>query len=143
MNKPRLLRSALSSAVPYLRDNPDRLHVFVESGTVVGTLAPSLSWEYRYTLTLIVTDYAGNEDLLVAPVQAWLREYQPDLLANPEKQEKGFEFEAEILDNGTVDIRISLKLTERIQVRNAGGNQVVAPLPEPSEPDDYWIDRRG
>ncbi|GAB7259977.1 phage tail protein [Dickeya ananatis] len=143
MNKPRLLRNALSSAVPHLRDNPDRLHVFVESGTVVGTLAPSLSWEYRYTLTLIVTDYAGNEDLLVAPVMAWLREHQPDLLANPEKREKGVEFETEILNNGSVDISISLKLTERVQVRAGSGNQVVESLPEPGEPDDYWIDRRG
>lgn len=31
MNKPQSLRNALNKAVPYVADNPDRLHLFVDS----------------------------------------------------------------------------------------------------------------
>ncbi|HCT9208849.1 TPA: phage tail protein, partial [Klebsiella pneumoniae] len=50
MNKPQSLRLALNKAVAYVRDNPDKLHLFVDNGSVVATGAASLSWEYRYTL---------------------------------------------------------------------------------------------
>lgn len=73
MNKPQSLRRALNSAVPYVRDNPDKLHLFVDNGTVVATGAASLSWEYRYTLNVVVVDFSGDQGLLMAPVLAWLR----------------------------------------------------------------------
>ena len=68
MNKPQSLRRALNSAVPYVRDNPDKLHLFVDNGTVVATGAASLSWEYRYTLNVVVVDFSGDQGLLMAPV---------------------------------------------------------------------------
>ncbi|WP_043944206.1 phage tail protein, partial [Ralstonia solanacearum] len=37
------------------------------------TGARSLSFEYQYTLTLIVTDYPDSSDTIVVPVLAWLR----------------------------------------------------------------------
>jgi hypothetical protein len=37
------LRRALNNAVPYVRDNPDKLHLFVDNGSVVATGAASLS----------------------------------------------------------------------------------------------------
>ncbi|EBP6182922.1 phage tail protein, partial [Salmonella enterica] len=30
MNKPQSLRNALNKAVPYVRNNPDKLHLFVD-----------------------------------------------------------------------------------------------------------------
>ncbi|MDR8269221.1 phage tail protein, partial [Acinetobacter baumannii] len=36
MNKPQSLRRALKNAVPYVRDNPDKLHLFVDNGSVVA-----------------------------------------------------------------------------------------------------------
>ncbi|MBP2850529.1 phage tail protein [Dickeya oryzae] len=143
MKKPQSLRNALTSTVIHLRENPECLHLFVDEGAVISTLAPSLSWEYRYTLNVIVTDYAGDPNLLMAPILSWLRDNQPDIMANPENREKGFTFEVDILNHTACDISINLKLTERIQVRADNGHQVVEALPEPGEPDDYWIDRRG
>lgn len=58
MNKPASLRRALNNAnaVGYLRDNPDKLHIFIDAGKVVTSGAASLSWEYRYTLNMVVED---------------------------------------------------------------------------------------
>ena len=54
MNKPQSLRSALNKAVAYVRDNPDKLHLFVDNGSLVATGASSMSWEYRYTLNVVI-----------------------------------------------------------------------------------------
>ncbi|STG11895.1 phage tail protein [Escherichia coli] len=37
MNKPQSLRHALNKAVPYVRNNPDKLHLFVDNGSLVAT----------------------------------------------------------------------------------------------------------
>lgn len=39
MNKPQSLRHALNKSVPYVRENPDRLHLFVDNGSLVATSA--------------------------------------------------------------------------------------------------------
>ncbi len=36
MNKPQSLRHALNKAVPYVRNNPDKLHLFVDNGSLVS-----------------------------------------------------------------------------------------------------------
>ena len=43
MNKPQSLQTALNYAVPYVAANLDRLHLFVDSGSVVATSATSIS----------------------------------------------------------------------------------------------------
>ncbi len=102
MNKPQSLRSALNKSVPYVADNSDRLHLFVDSGQVVATSAPSLSWEYRYTLNVVITDFTGDQNLLMDLMLLWLRENQPDALQNSEEREKLFSFEVDILANDRV-----------------------------------------
>ncbi len=37
MNKPQSLRNALNKSVAYVRDNPDKLHLFVDNGSLVAT----------------------------------------------------------------------------------------------------------
>ncbi len=137
MMKLTSLRDALTAGVPHLAANPDALHVFVDEGRVVGTGARSLSFEYQYTLTLIVTDYPGSSDTIVVPVLAWLRTNQPDLFANDERRRDGFRFEAEPLNHCTVDLSIKLQLTERVTVKPAGGGYQVEHHPEPiNDADD-------
>ncbi|HCN4591937.1 TPA: phage baseplate assembly protein V [Escherichia coli] len=74
MLKPDSLRRALTDAVTVLKTNPDMLRIFVDNGSIASTLAASLSFEKRYTLNVIVTDFTGDFDLLIVPVLAWLRE---------------------------------------------------------------------
>ncbi|EFD1681336.1 phage baseplate assembly protein V [Escherichia coli] len=84
MNKPQSLRHALNKAVPYVRNNPDKLHLFVDNGSLVATGASSMSWEYRYTLNVVIEDFSGDQNLLMAPVLLWLRDNQPDAINNLE-----------------------------------------------------------
>nr|DAO28032.1 MAG TPA: tail completion protein [Caudoviricetes sp.] len=141
MNKPQSLRHALNKSVPYVRENPDRLHLFVDNGSLVATAAESISWEYRYTLNVVVTDFTGDQNLLMAPILYWLRDQQPDALQNPDEREKLFTFEVDILGNGACDLSLNLKLTERVLAREVDGQMQVEAVPEPDEPEEYWTGR--
>lgn len=143
MNKPQSLREALNEAVEYVRANPDRLHLFVDSGASVATSAASVSWEYRYTLNVVITDFTGDQNLLMAAVMYWLRTNQPDALQNPAERDRLFTFEVDILGNGACDISINLKLTERVIAEEVNGVTEVRAVPEPDEPKEAWTVKRG
>ncbi|KJH63365.1 tail protein [Pantoea agglomerans] len=146
MNKPQSLRSALNKSVPYVADNPDRLHLFVDSGQLVATSATSaasLSWEYRYTLNVVITDFTGDQNLLMAPVLLWLRENQPDALQNSEAREKLFSFEVDILANDRCDISMDLKLTERVIATVENGKANIEAVLEPDAPEEFWTVKHG
>ena len=88
MLKPNSLRKALTDAVPVLRTNPDMLRVFIDNGNNAATLARSLSFEKRYTLNIVVTDFTDDIDLLFVPVMAWLRVNQPDSMTTDEGRKR-------------------------------------------------------
>lgn len=115
-------------------ENPDFLHIFIDKGTIYSTFAPSLSFEYQYTLNMIVTNYADDANLLIVPILHWLRTNQPDIMANPDKRGDGFTFEADFLNNGVRDISIDLKLTERVIVKEENGKLHVSHVEEPPPP---------
>lgn len=132
MNKPDSLRDLLLKAVPGLKNNPERLLMFIDQGKVRCTAAASLSFEYSYTVQIILTDYAGHPDSVMLPILDWLRVNQSELLVNLEKSAEGLKFEADMLDRGKVDMSLSLPLTERVIVtRRADGNLDAAHAAEP------------
>ncbi|EJU9831504.1 phage tail protein [Escherichia coli] len=143
MNKPQSLRHALNKAVPYVRNNPDKLHLFVDNGSLVATGASSMSWEYRYTLNVVIEDFSGDQNLLMAPVLLWLRDNQPDAINNPALREKLFTFEVDILRNDVCDISLNLQLTERVLVSTDGSVSSVEAVAEPEEPEEMWTLKRG
>jgi hypothetical protein len=133
MNKPNSLREHLLASLTELKHNPDRLLIFIDSGTVRCTAATGLSFEYGYTLQVILTDFAGHPDSVFIPLLAWLRRQQPELLTNLERGKDAIGFEADILDGGKVDMALSLPLTERVIVkRNADDTLDIS---HPDEPD--------
>lgn len=140
MIKPESLRAALVAAVPHLRQNPERLLIFADEGSVAATFAPGLSFEWRYTLNLIVTDFASHPDAIMVPLLAWVRDNQPELLANPARQ-GDIAFEADIIDSDKLDLSIKLKLTERVGVhaRADGSGVDVEHYPEPALEADTAI----
>lgn len=117
MKKPGTLRAALVAALPALAADPDQLLVFIDAGSVVSTYAPGMSFEYAYTLNLILTDFAGDPDAVMVPVLLWVRANQSELMDNADNRRDGITFEADILDNARCDLSIKLKLTERIVVK--------------------------
>lgn len=145
MLKPNSLRKALTDAVPVLRTNPDMLRVFIDNGNNAATLARSLSFEKRYTLNVVVTDFTDDIDLLFVPVMAWLRVNQPDIMTTDEGRKKGFAWYADINNDSSLDVSISLLLTERTLVKEVDGalhveNSPEPPLPEPvTRPVEMWI----
>ncbi|WP_449758001.1 phage tail protein [Erwinia persicina] len=136
MLKPKQLREVLTKSVPLLQRNPDSLNMFIDNGRMVSTLASSLSFEYQYQLNLLVTDYDGNLDLLVVPVLAWLRENQPDIMANEEKRRTGFTFSADVISDTIIDISMNLQLTERVLVKDLDGALHVNHVGEPPLPEN-------
>lgn len=143
MNKPQSLRSALNEAVPYVRNNPDKLHLFVDNGSLVATGASFMSWEYRYTLNVVIEDFSGNQNLLMAPVLLWLTANQPDAINNRELREKLFTFDVDILRNDVCDISLNLQLTERVLVSTDGGMSSVEAVPEPDVAEEMWTVKHG
>ena len=85
MKKPNQLRKILEQSHQDFVKNPDRLQLYVDGGQVVATGSTSLSFEYRYTLNIIITDFAFDIASLIVPINAYLRKNQPELF----EKEKG------------------------------------------------------
>lgn len=136
MRKPAELRAAITAAVPDLKRNPEKLHLFVEEGRVVATGARTISFEYQYTLSLLVTDFAASADTITVPVLAWLRENQSDLFHNPDRRSDGFKFETDLLNHDCVDLLMRLPLSERVIVKVVDGRYVITHASEPVDPND-------
>ncbi|UUJ43227.1 phage tail protein [Pseudomonas extremaustralis] len=133
MNKPNSLREHLLTAVAGLKKNPDRLLIFIDAGSVRCTVAKGLSFEYTYSLQVLLTDFAGHPDSVFIPVLEWLRLQQPDLLTNLERGKDAIAFEADILDGGKVDMSLKLPLTERVIVKRLDDGSL--DISHPEEPD--------
>lgn len=124
MRKPDTLRALLVRTVPHLHANPDALALFVDEGRVAARAGGSLSFEYRYTLNVVIQDFAGDRNAIVVPLLAWIAQAQPELLAAPDGEP--FTFESELLDAHLCDLSIKVQLTERVAViqRPSGGYEV-------------------
>lgn len=111
MKKPGTLRAALAATVPDLADNPERLIMWIDQGAVASPMTASLNFAYSYRLNILILGYAGNQPPIAIAILYWLRVNQPDLL-QPGKD--AFSFEADFLDNSSVDLQIQLQLTEQV-----------------------------
>lgn len=135
MYKPKSLRKALTDAVPDLARNPEMMHIFIDNGKLASTLATSLSFENQYTLNVVVTDFTGDIELLLVPINAWLRIHQADIMTTDEGRKKGFTYFADINNGESIDISISLMLSERTIVKEQGHELHVEQAPEPQPPE--------
>ncbi|MBN3005579.1 phage tail protein [Chromobacterium alkanivorans] len=140
MNKPASLRAAIEAALPYLAKDPDRLVMFIEAGQIAASLGKP-SFEYRYTLTIGLLDFANHPDTVMIPLLQWIRANEPALLQNPDKAKEAITFEAEILNHQAYDLRLQLKLTERVQVTGDGATMTATHLGEPQLGDYPLVER--
>jgi len=121
MRKAQLIRELLAASIPHLRQNPEALQVFINKGRIVATAGRSTSFEYHYTLELLITDYAADPDTLMVPLVGWMAIHQQEAFANADLRVQAFQFEAEAIDHQSYDISIKLTLTERVIVRQRDG----------------------
>jgi len=135
MKKPESLKAYLLQKVPHVRDNPNDLHIFIEKGQLVSSLVKrNLSFEYQYSLNVLITNYTGDTNLLMVPIFYWLRQQQTDAFT-VDNRDNSFTFEVDILNEKESDIDIYLSLTERVIVKEVNGKMNIEYAPEPSEPD--------
>ncbi|MCU6358849.1 MULTISPECIES: phage tail protein [Enterobacter] len=135
MHKLKSLRQALIDAIPQLNANPERLQMSVGSGNIDARLASSLSFEKRYVLNAKVSGFTGDSEGFFVPVLAWLRENQPDIFTLDEGRKNGYTFAIVLNDDATMDISISMQLTERILVSEEQGVLHATYSPEPPLPE--------
>lgn len=135
MHKLKSLRQALIDAIPQLNANPERLQMSVGSGNIDARLASSLSFEKRYVLNAKVSGFTGDSEGFFVPVLAWLRENQPDIFTLDDGRKNGYTFTLVLNDDDTMDITISVQLTERVLVTQEQGALHATYSPEPPLPE--------
>lgn len=128
MRKLEDLRRHLLENVPKLKRNPDKLLTFIEDGNIEFWQGPNLSHAYSIPVQLIITDYAGSVDDIVIPVISWLSVREPG-----HDPMNTIRFEAELLNNNSYDIAITVNITERVIVKaTENGLDIEHVLPEPA-----------
>ena|SRR5450830_1414073 len=139
MYKPDSLREHLTKAIKDLRQNPDKLHVFLDEGSALSTNTASMSLSYDYVLNLIVTDIdKAAIDAIFVPLMAWMKVHQPDAFANEENRKKAIRFEVDLNSATSIDVSIKLTLSERTVVtREDGGRLNLSNPPEPQMTPPY------
>lgn len=143
MKKPDSLRAALTAAVPDLARDPAQLILWIDQGTIAAPMTAAYHFAYSYRLNILLLGYGGHQALLAVAILAWLRVQQPDLL-QPGKD--AIAFEADFLDNGTVDLRLTLQLTEQVHTQrraDGGFDMHFAEEPDPLFADDMPLGDEG
>lgn len=135
MEKPALLRAEIEKHLPEIKNNPEKLTLFVQNGRVSGN-KHTLGHEVRYTLALMIDGYTGDTGILNAVILNWARRHQPDLLAPGRVPDNAYRFEADILDNRSCDLLIELALSERITVTADNNGQVTVRHQKPPTEDE-------
>ena len=135
MEKPALLRAEIEKHLPEIKNNPEKLTLFVQNGRVSGN-KHTLGHEVRYTLALMIDGYTGDTDILNAVILNWARRHQPDLLAPGRVPDNAYRLEADILDNRSCDLLIELALSERITVTADNNGQVTVRHQKPPTEDE-------
>lgn len=130
MIKPDSLRQHLLEAVPGLALNPEILRLSITQGRTAIVKSETLSFEYRYNLTVAVSDFEADLDAIMVPLLAWLARHQPDRLRL--QAHESLTFETQTTDSGRVNATIVLALTEKVLVEADGnGSYTLTYVPEP------------
>lgn len=135
MEKPASLRAEIIKHLPELAENPDKLVMFVENGRVNAHKA-TLSHSTEFTLSVLITDFSGSQDILKTTIIHWLQTHQPDILLPGHVRSDAFTFDAEILSNGTADLLIRLRLSERTTALLDDNGQIH--IDHPAEPQHQY-----
>jgi hypothetical protein len=128
------LRAALIASVPAIAADPSALEVYVERGEVRARPG-SLSFEYGYTASLWIQAFAGNPTDVYVPLLGWIADHQPDLFEKGDS--RPFAFESEMLDADSIDLLISIELTELVRVTRVAAGLKVDYLNEPVMSDRF------
>lgn len=118
--KANSLREAITAAIPDLATDPDRLAMWIEKGRIRSPNTDNRGFEWDYVLNITIEEFTGHPSIPFLVINDWARTNQLELVQPGQKH--GYDFQADVIDAGTVDFHIQLPLTERVSVtRNADG----------------------
>ncbi|QQN73176.1 phage tail protein [Croceicoccus sp. YJ47] len=125
MRKHDALRAALTAAFPDLTRDPQALSIYIDKGRIAARAGPggtnrATGFEWRYTLNVVLLDFAGDPNRLAATVLEWIRAAQPERLQNHTAGDEAFSFEVDILDDDKADIAITIALDEAVDIAADG-----------------------
>jgi len=126
------LEKYLTTAIPGLVKNPERLFLAIDEGHVRPVNGgPSYRWIAKVTVTLLEMPAKDLLGLNLA-LLTWAARFQPDLMRAPQA-ETAFAFNVEMLDREICDVSFQLQLDQLVSVipRTGGGLDVI----ERDEPD--------
>lgn len=136
MRKLDLLRSWMIAALPFLKRDPGLLQLFADEGRIACTgQGGSLSFEWRYAITMQLWDFAGDRTHVIVPLLAWIARHQPELLQSYGTNASAIATRAEVLDDAKIDLELKFEVSEAVEVirRDDGSGCDVRPILEPSE----------
>lgn len=108
------LREHILAKVQYLADNPDRLILTVEKGSVVWS-GQSLSHRQQYTAVIEIDDYPESLDPnhIIIPLLDWYQHNQDPL---PPNSKSPIAFASYVLSNASTTVVFTVDLQESIVV---------------------------
>lgn len=119
MLKPAALRAEIVSFLPELERDPHRLTMWSERGNMRATQTRERGFAWEYDLEIMISDFTGEPALLFFVVQNWCRTQQPELLA---PGAAAIPFEVEFIDSKTVDVKLTLALSEVVKASAVPGS---------------------
>ncbi len=148
MKKPDSLRAALVEAIrdgegaKILARDPEALLMWIDQGTLAVRAGDPPSYEWRYRLSLTLTDFPSDRpDEVALVIVQWLHVHQPDLLLNHAKGNEAFRFDVDIIDEKTVDWQVELRLSEAVMVAPGQGGGLALSYPrEPAISEQAIVD---
>lgn len=97
----------------------DQLRTFSDQGRIIfyisGEHAGDVAFLRSYQAEISVLNFGGDPDKLDAALVWWLGVYHPELAGG----ENGYGFEAEILSKESVNLHLTLPLSERVTYKRA------------------------
>jgi hypothetical protein len=137
VRKPAALRAHLTQRLPELKLDAGQLQLYVDTGSLASTFVPGHSFEYRYTLNVVVTEFAQDPDIVMATLLEWIHIEQQELSASPQQRD-AITFKMDALADEKMELSIKIPLSERVVVRrNDDGTFEVTNPPEPT-PAQEW-----
>ena len=124
------LRRFLTDKVEFFQENPDRLIISVEKGSLKWT-GTSLSHRQQYQLLVEVDEWPERLDAnsIIIPILDWYQKHQDPV---PPTSPPPIEFESYILSNYTTTVVFTIKVEEVVQVSTDDtGNYVFNACPRP------------
>jgi hypothetical protein len=127
MNKLAALRAHLLAIPGEIKIEPDDLLTFADSGQVIANASGTHEhYELRYKGNIIITNYSGRADMLAYWLLQWLKVNQP------EHPDEALQFDADILNDDSVDLSLTIDLNETIKVEQTVDGIVLHHVDEPS-----------